>query len=94
MLSGKGWYDYEKGSRKPLHSPEVAALIDAHRTEIGRFGCKADLSSGYVVLLLTPTGSVASALLLSFPDSLPMRMLVFGYALFLVLPKGPRGEEV
>eukprot|EP00752_Nemacystus_decipiens_P001823 g1761.t1 len=34
--TGKGWYNYEKGSRKPLHSPEVAALIDAHRTETGR----------------------------------------------------------
>lgn len=37
ILLGKGWYDYEKGSRKPLHSPEVAALIDAHRTEMGRY---------------------------------------------------------
>lgn len=35
LSTGKGWYDYEKGSRKPLHSPEVAALIDAHRKEIG-----------------------------------------------------------
>ena len=46
ILLGKGWYNYEKGSRKPLHSPEVAALIDAHRMETGRyfydavFGCK------------------------------------------------------
>ncbi|CAM9682298.1 unnamed protein product, partial [Hapterophycus canaliculatus] len=34
--TGKGWYDYEKGSRKPVHSPEVAALIEAHRRETGR----------------------------------------------------------
>ncbi|CAN0578597.1 unnamed protein product, partial [Ectocarpus sp. 12 AP-2014] len=33
--TGKGWYDYEKGSRKPLPSPEVAALIEAHRKETG-----------------------------------------------------------
>lgn len=35
-VSGKGWYNYEKGSRKPVESPEVAALLDAHRAEIGR----------------------------------------------------------
>ncbi|CAN0513378.1 unnamed protein product, partial [Laminaria digitata] len=33
--TGKGWYDYAKGSREPLPSPEVAALIKAHRAEIG-----------------------------------------------------------
>lgn len=55
-LSGKGWYDYEKGSRKPLHSAEVAALIDAHRTETGRYGCKADLGAKPCYFLLTPSG--------------------------------------
>ncbi|CAM9646104.1 unnamed protein product [Sphacelaria rigidula] len=34
--TGKGWYDYEKGNRKPLVSPEVAVIIDQHRKEIGR----------------------------------------------------------
>lgn len=56
MLSGKGWYNYEKGSRKPLHSPEVAALIDAHRMETGRYDtmfgckCKADVQATTAVL--------------------------------------------
>ena len=36
ILSGKGWYDYKKGSRKPLPSPEVAELIRSHRAEISR----------------------------------------------------------
>lgn len=36
VFSGKGWYDYEKGSRKPMESPELAALLEAHRADIGR----------------------------------------------------------
>ena len=36
MGTGKGWYDYEKGSRKPKDSGEVAALIEEHRRETGR----------------------------------------------------------
>jgi 3-hydroxyacyl-CoA dehydrogenase len=33
--TGKGWYRYESGSRKPLADPEVDGLIDAYRQEIG-----------------------------------------------------------
>jgi len=33
--SGKGWYRYEAGNRAPLADPEVDALIDAYRKEIG-----------------------------------------------------------
>jgi len=33
--TGKGWYKYEKGNRKPIPDPEVASLIDNHRREIG-----------------------------------------------------------
>jgi 3-hydroxyacyl-CoA dehydrogenase len=33
--TGKGWYRYEGGSRTPLVDPEVDALIDAYREEIG-----------------------------------------------------------
>jgi 3-hydroxyacyl-CoA dehydrogenase len=31
--TGKGWYRYEAGSRKPLPDPEVEKLIDSYRTE-------------------------------------------------------------
>jgi 3-hydroxyacyl-CoA dehydrogenase len=33
--TGKGWYKYEKGGRKPIPDPEVAAMIDSHRKELG-----------------------------------------------------------
>jgi 3-hydroxyacyl-CoA dehydrogenase len=33
--TAKGWYRYEAGSRTPLPDPEIDALIDAYRTEIG-----------------------------------------------------------
>jgi len=33
--TGKGWYLYEAGSRKPQVDPEIEALIDAYRREIG-----------------------------------------------------------
>lgn len=33
--TGKGWYKYEKGNRKPIPDPEVARLIDEHRKELG-----------------------------------------------------------
>ncbi len=33
--SGKGWYRYEAGSRTPLPDPEIDALIEAYRAEIG-----------------------------------------------------------
>ena len=34
--TGKGWYRYETGSRTPLPDPEIDALIESYRTEIGR----------------------------------------------------------
>jgi 3-hydroxyacyl-CoA dehydrogenase len=33
--TGKGFYRYEPGSRKPLPDPEVDSLIEAYRAEIG-----------------------------------------------------------
>jgi len=33
--TGKGFYKYEPGSRKPIPDPEVDSLIDAYRAEIG-----------------------------------------------------------
>jgi 3-hydroxyacyl-CoA dehydrogenase len=33
--SGKGWYRYEPGSRTPLPDPEIDALIERYRREIG-----------------------------------------------------------
>ncbi len=33
--TGKGWYRYEPGSRKPVPDPEVERLIAAYRKEIG-----------------------------------------------------------
>jgi 3-hydroxyacyl-CoA dehydrogenase len=33
--TGKGWYRYEAGSRTPLVDPEVEAMIDAYRKELG-----------------------------------------------------------
>jgi 3-hydroxyacyl-CoA dehydrogenase len=33
--TGKGFYKYEKGSRKPVSDPEVTKLIEAHRRELG-----------------------------------------------------------
>lgn len=33
--SGKGWYRYEAGNRTPIPDPEIDALIDAYRKEIG-----------------------------------------------------------
>jgi 3-hydroxyacyl-CoA dehydrogenase len=33
--TGKGWYRYESGSRTPLVDPEVEAMIDAYRRELG-----------------------------------------------------------
>jgi 3-hydroxyacyl-CoA dehydrogenase len=33
--SGKGWYRYEPGNRTPLPDPEIDALIERYRTEIG-----------------------------------------------------------
>jgi 3-hydroxyacyl-CoA dehydrogenase len=33
--TGKGWYRYEPGNRTPLPDPEIDALIDAYRKEIG-----------------------------------------------------------
>jgi 3-hydroxyacyl-CoA dehydrogenase len=33
--TGKGWYRYEPGSRTPLVDPEVEAMIDAYRRELG-----------------------------------------------------------
>ncbi len=33
--TGKGWYRYEAGSRKPIPDPEVDRVIDAYRKEIG-----------------------------------------------------------
>eukprot|EP00475_Leptophrys_vorax_P020310 TRINITY_DN2776_c0_g1_i1.p1 TRINITY_DN2776_c0_g1~~TRINITY_DN2776_c0_g1_i1.p1 ORF type:complete len:739 (-),score=246.36 TRINITY_DN2776_c0_g1_i1:57-2273(-) len=33
--TGKGWYKYEKGNRKPIPDPEVSALIEKHRQELG-----------------------------------------------------------
>jgi 3-hydroxyacyl-CoA dehydrogenase len=33
--TGAGWYRYEAGARTPLPDPEVDALIDAYRAEIG-----------------------------------------------------------
>src|SRR5262245_24790675 len=33
--TGKGFYRYEAGSRKPLPDPEVDSLIEQHRNEIG-----------------------------------------------------------
>jgi 3-hydroxyacyl-CoA dehydrogenase len=34
--TGKGWYRYEPGKRTPLPDPEIEALIDQYRAEIGR----------------------------------------------------------
>ncbi len=34
--TGKGWYRYEAGSRTPLVDPEIDALIEKYRAEIGR----------------------------------------------------------
>jgi len=33
--TGRGWYRYEPGNRTPLPDPEIDALIDAYRKEIG-----------------------------------------------------------
>ncbi|HWD23449.1 MAG TPA: 3-hydroxyacyl-CoA dehydrogenase NAD-binding domain-containing protein [Burkholderiales bacterium] len=33
--TGKGWYRYEAGSRKPIPDPEVESIIERHRREIG-----------------------------------------------------------
>jgi 3-hydroxyacyl-CoA dehydrogenase len=33
--TGKGWYLYEAGSRKPVPDPEVDRIIDAYRKDIG-----------------------------------------------------------
>jgi 3-hydroxyacyl-CoA dehydrogenase len=33
--TGRGWYRYEKGSRKPLPDPEVEELLNSYRKEIG-----------------------------------------------------------
>ncbi len=33
--TGKGWYRYEPGSRTPIPDPEIDALIDSYRKEIG-----------------------------------------------------------
>ncbi|HEX4858036.1 MAG TPA: 3-hydroxyacyl-CoA dehydrogenase NAD-binding domain-containing protein, partial [Usitatibacteraceae bacterium] len=33
--TGKGWYDYPKGERRGVHSPEAAAIIAAWRVECG-----------------------------------------------------------
>jgi len=33
--AGRGWYRYEKGSRKPVVDPEVEKLLDEYRKEIG-----------------------------------------------------------
>ena len=33
--AGRGWYRYEKGSRRPLPDPEVEKLLQQHRGEIG-----------------------------------------------------------
>jgi 3-hydroxyacyl-CoA dehydrogenase len=33
--SGKGWYRYEPGNRTPLPDPEIDALIERYRVEIG-----------------------------------------------------------
>ncbi len=33
--TGRGWYRYEKGSRKPVADPEVEKLLDEYRKEIG-----------------------------------------------------------
>ena len=32
--SGRGWYRYEKGSRKPVPDPEVEKLLENYRKEI------------------------------------------------------------
>ncbi len=33
--TGKGWYLYEKGNRKPIPDPEIDKLIEAYRKEVG-----------------------------------------------------------
>ncbi len=33
--AGRGWYRYEKGSRKPVRDPEVETLLESYRKEIG-----------------------------------------------------------
>jgi 3-hydroxyacyl-CoA dehydrogenase len=33
--TGKGWYLYEAGNRKPIPDPEVEKLISQYRTELG-----------------------------------------------------------
>ena len=33
--TGRGWYRYEPGSRKPIPDPEVEAIIAEYRKEIG-----------------------------------------------------------
>jgi len=33
--TGRGWYRYEPGSRKPIPDPEVEAMISSYREEIG-----------------------------------------------------------
>ena len=33
--SGRGWYRYEKGSRKPIPDPEVEKMLSDYRSEIG-----------------------------------------------------------
>lgn len=70
LASGKGWYDYDKGSRKPRPSPEVAALIKAHREEIGRYG-----NASYTPRVALDVGVFMS---------LPSRCLFFFQASFVV----------
>ena len=33
--SGKGWYTYEEGNRKPIRDPEVEAIVEAYSAENG-----------------------------------------------------------
>jgi 3-hydroxyacyl-CoA dehydrogenase len=33
--SGRGWYDYPEGPRRPVPAPAAAALVASHRKELG-----------------------------------------------------------